>query len=378
MISINIVNGRRLLNRFIDFPYKLYKDDKNYVPELRLAQRDILNRKKNPFFRHAEAEYFIAINEKGNVVGRIAAITNEMYVKHWNENYGFFGFFECVDNQEVANALFDSAVEWLKKKGVNGVYGPMNPSTNDQCGILIEGFDTPPYIMMVHNKSYYNALIDNYGFSKKMDLFSYHLSTKTVPVHMLNLAIKIEERLAKRGIIIRKVNFKDIKQEAVKLRYIYNKAWEKNWGFVPMTSLEFDKLVKDLRMVTTPDLVYIVEDKGEPVAFVACLPNINEVTIKIRNGRLFPFNFLKLISFKKKVKSLRVLTLGLIEKYRKTGIDACLYAKSFEGAKKLGYKEAEASWILENNLMMNRALENVNGKVYKKYRIYALNFNANK
>lgn len=378
MISIKIVNSRRLLNRFIDFPYKLYKDDKNYVPELRLAQRDILNRKKNPFFRHAEAEYFIAINDKGNVVGRIAAITNEIYVKHWNENYGFFGFFECVDNQEVANTLFDSALNWLRNKGVIGLYGPMNPSTNDQCGTLIDGFNTPPYIMMVHNKPYYPNLFDNYGFSKKMDLLCYHFTDKETPSHMLTLAAKIEERLANRGIIIRQVNFKDIKSEAPKLRHIYNKAWENNWGFIPMTSAEFDKLVKELKMVTTPDLVYIVEDKGEPVAFVACLPNINEITIKIRNGRLFPFNFIRLIGFKKKVKSLRFLTLGIIEKYRKTGIDACLYAKSFEGAKKLGYHEAEASWILENNTMMSRAIENMNGKVYKKYRIYEYKFNAEK
>jgi len=374
MVSIEVVDGRRLFNRFLEFPYELYKGDQNYVPELRIAQRDVLNRKKNPFFQHAEAEYFLAVDENGVDVGRIAAITNERYVAHWNENFGFFGFFECVDDQEVANALFNSALDWLRKKEVDGVYGPMNPSTNDQIGTLIDGFDTPSYIMMVHNKPYYNKLITNSGMTKKMDLLCYKLIRDEVPERMLTLASKIEERLANRGITIRKVNFKKIKSETKKLRHIYNKAWEKNWGFIPMTEIEFATLVKELKMVTTPDLVYIVEDKGEPIAFVACLPNINEVTIKIRNGKLLPFNFLKLIGFKKKVKSVRVLTLGLIEKYRKTGIDACLYAKSFDGAKKWGYQEAEASWILENNLMMNRALENVNGKVYKKYRIYQYKF----
>lgn len=378
MVSIKVVKGRQSTNQFIGFPYDLYKNDGNYVPELRIAQRDILDKKKNPFFQHAEAEYFIALDEIGEVVGRIAAITNAKYVEHWNENYGFFGFFECVNNQEAANALFDSALNWLRSKGVDGVYGPMNPSTNDQCGTLIDGFDTPPYIMMTHNKDYYNDLFKNYGFSKKMDLFSYHIIRNEVPKKMLELAKKIEDRLATRGIIIRKVNFKDIKKETKKLRYIYNKAWEKNWGFIPMTEDEFEKLVKELKMVTAPDLVYIVEDKGVPIAFVANLPNINEITINIKNGRLFPFNFFKLINFKKKVKSVRVLTLGLIEKYRKTGIDACLYAKSFEGAQKWGYAEAEASWILENNLMMNRALKNVGGKVYKKYRIYEHKFNKTK
>jgi len=375
MITVEVVSGRKLFNKFLDFPYNLYKNDKNYVHELRIAQRDILNRKKNPFFQHSEAEYFLALNEEGKVVGRIAAITNSKYVEYWKENYGFFGFFECENNQEAADGLFKSALTWLKNKGVDGVYGPMNPSTNDQCGTLIEGFDRPPYIMMIHNKDYYQKLLSNYGFTKKMDLLCYHFVRDEVPTRVLDMAVKIEERLNKRGIIIRQVNFNDIKNETVKLRHIYNEAWGKNWGFVPMTPSEFESLVKDLKMVTRPDLVYIVEDKGAPVAFVACLPNLNEVTINIRNGRLLPFNFLKLIGFKTKVKSVRVLTLGLIEEYRKTGIDACLYAKSFNAARKLGYEEAEASWILEDNLMMNRAIQNVNGKVYKKYRIYQYNMN---
>ncbi len=376
MARIELVEGRRLFNLFVGFPYKLYADEPNYVPELRIAQRGILNRKKNPFFQHSEAAYFLAFDESGNVAGRIAAIVNEKYKEHWNENMGFFGFFECVDDQNTANALIDEAMAWLKNRGVDGVYGPMNPSTNDQCGTLTDGFDRPSYVMMVHNKPYYDALFLTYGFSKKMDLFCYRLITDEVPERMLQLAEKIEGRLKKRGIVIRKVDFKNIKAETIKLRHIYNKAWEKNWGFIPMTEMEFESLVKDLKMITTPDLVYIVEDKGEPVAFVASLPNINEVIIKIRNGRLFPFNFLKLVGFKKKVKSVRVLTLGLLEEYRKTGIDACLYAKSFQGAKKMGYVEAEASWILENNLMMNRALVNVNGRVYKTYRIYSYNFKS--
>jgi hypothetical protein len=374
MAEIKVVNGRRSFNRFLGFPYQLYNGDKNYVHELRIAQRDILNRKTNPFFQHAEAEYFLAYDEQGKLCGRIAAITNEKYVDYWKENVGFFGFFECDNNQEVANALFDSAIKWLKQKGVVGVYGPMNPSTNDQCGTLIDGFDTPPYVMMVHNKEYYKTLFDNYGFSKKMDLLCYHFIRDDVPQHMLDVAVKLEERLLNRGIVIREINFKKIKEETVKLRHIYNLAWGKNWGFVPMTPKEFEKLVADLKMVTSPDLVYMVEDNGAPVAFVALVPNLNEITIKIRNGRLFPFNFLKLIGFKKKVKSVRVLTLGLIEEYRKTGIDACLYAKAFNAARNLGYEEAEASWILENNVMMNRAIQNVNGKVYKKYRIYEFGF----
>jgi hypothetical protein len=169
-----------------------------------------------------------------------------------------------------------------------------------------------------------------------------------------------------------------MKDEAPKLRYIYNKAWENNWGFMPMTEEEFEALAKELRMITSPELVYIAEDKGEPVAFAASLPNVNEIFINFRDGRLFPFNFLKLIRFKKKVRSMRVLTLGIIEKYRKTGIDACLYVKTTKGGAKLGYHKGEASWILETNTAMNRALEMMNGRPYKKYRIYQYHFDNTK
>ncbi len=374
MVSIEVVKTKKELNQFIDFPYKLYRGDKNYVPELRIAVKELLDKKKNPFFKHAEAEYFLAKDQNGKVVGRIAAITNENYVKHWNENYGFFGFYETIEDKEVSDALFDAAVKWLKEKGVEGAYGPMNPSTNDTCGTLVDGFDTPPYIMMVHNKTYYDKLISGYGFEKRMDLFSYRLYVDDFPQRYVLLAEKIEERLKKRGIVIRQVNFKDIKSEAPKLQFIYNKAWEKNWGFIPMSDEEFAEIVKELKMVTSSDLVFIAEDKGEPVAFVANLPDINEILITFKNGRLFPFNFLKLINFKKKVKKLRVLTMGLIEEYRNTGIDAVLYSHSFKAAKKYGYVEAEASWILEDNFMMNRILENIGADPYKRYRIYGIDF----
>jgi acetylglutamate synthase len=170
------------------------------------------------------------------------------------------------------------------------------------------------------------------------------------------------------------VDFSKLDEEVPKLRHIYNEAWKDNWGFVPFTDDEFEVLVKELKMITTPKLVFVVEDNGEPVAFSATIPNINEIFIKIRNGKLFPFNFLKLINFKKRVKTVRILTLGILEKYRKTGIDAVMYARTFENGTKLGYYEGEASWILENNTMMNRALKNINAELYKTYRIYQYKF----
>jgi len=374
MVQIKKVESKRELNEFIDFPYRLYAEDALYVPDLRIVQKEVLNKKKNPFFHHADAEYFIALDEKGKVVGRIGAITNENYVKHWNENYGFFGFFESVNDKKVSAALFDAAKAWLKEKGVEGIYGPVNPSTNDTCGTLVAGFDTPPYVMMVHNKPYYDELIKAAGFSKKMDLFSYRFTVDGFPERYVRLADNIEKRLNAEGITIRKANFKKIREEAPRLRYIYNKAWEKNWGFIPMDDEEFDALTDELKMVTTPDFVYIAEDKGKPVAFIAILPDINQITRTIRDGRLFPFNFLKLINFKKKVTRGRVLTLGLIDGYRLKGIDTVMYARCYKAALKWGYKEAEASWILENNTMMNRILKNINADPYKTYRIYSLDF----
>ena len=374
MVQIKKVESKKDLNAFIGFPYKLYADEALYVPDLRIVQKETLDKKKNPFFNHADAEYFIALNEHGEVVGRIGAITNENYVNHWHENYGFFGFFDSINDKAVSGALFDAAKSWLKEKGVDGIYGPMNPSTNDTCGTLVNGFDTPPYVMMVHNKPYYDELIKAAGFGKKMDLFSYRFLVSDFPHRYLQLADNIEKRLKADGIIIRKVNFKKIKEEAPKLQSVYNKAWEKNWGFIPMDDEEFKALATELKMVTSSDFVYIAEDKGKPVAFIAILPDINEITKTIRDGRLFPFNFLKLINFKKKVTRGRVLTLGLIDGYRLKGIDTVMYARCFQAAKRWGYKEAEASWILENNTMMNRILKNINADPYKTYRIYSYNF----
>ena len=247
MIKIQNVNSKPLMKKFINFPYQLYKAESNYVPDLRIMQKETLNKKKNPFFKHADAEYLIAVDENGETLGRIAAITNDNYNKHWGENFGFFGFFECIDSQEVAKALFDSAKEWLTEKGVIGIYGPMNPSTNDTCGTLIDGFDTPPYVMMVHNMPYYDKLIANESFVKRMDLFSYVLKVDNFSTKFLKLSDKIEDRLNQHGIKIRKVNFKNIEEETDKLLKIYNKAWGKNWGFVPMERDEFSALVKELK-----------------------------------------------------------------------------------------------------------------------------------
>ncbi len=370
MIKIIDADEGKNFKKFINFPYHHYKSDELYVPELRLMQKEMHSKKRNKFFNHGEIKKFIAINEGGETQGRIAAIINRNYKEHWGENYGFFGFFEVINDQGVANKLFDTVLEYLYGRGVIGVYGPMNPSTNDSCGTLIDGFDTSPYIMMVHNKNYYNQLIENYGFTKKMDLLSYLIKVDSFNTKFASLSDKVEKRLNENGITVRPANFKKLKEETLKLQHIYNNAWSKNWGFIPMENAEFAKLVKELKMFTKENLVYIAEDKGEPVAFIALIPNMNEIFKDFRNGRLLNKNIYKLLNFNKYINSVRVLTLGIIEGYRNSGIDAVMYTKCYLASKSLGYVEAEASWILENNTMMNRILVNTNAKVYKTYRIY--------
>jgi len=372
MLNIKRVVTQKELKNFIDFPHKLYNSDINYVPELYVSQRWLLNKQKNPFFKHSQADYFIA-TQNNKTVGRIAAIQNNNYIEFTGEKVGFFGFFDVIDDYKVAEALFDTAKQWLCERGLTKMLGPENFSTNDTCGMLIEGFDTPPCIMMTHNTRYMPEFADQYGFRKKMDLFAYWIDRSKVPEKINTFSKKLEERLKTKGIVIRPINMKDFDNEIIKIKSIYNSAWEKNWGFVPMTEEEFDHLGKDLKMIADPDFVYLAEHDGKPVGFACTIPNMNQALIKIKNGRLFPFGLLKLLYFKRKIDTVMVLTLGIIESYRKLGIEACFYAKGIETSIKKGIKGGEASWILESNTLMNRALQNLNAVVYKTYRIYELN-----
>lgn len=366
MIEVIPVENKAQLASFIDFPHDLYKGDPNYVPELFIAQRDLL-KGTHPFFKHSNLKCFLAKDGK-KIVGRIAAIRNNNHIKYTGKEEGFFGFFDCVDNNEVSTKLFDTTVTWLKKEKLKAIIGPVNFSTNETCGLLVDGFDTPPIVMLTYNKPYYSKLVEQYGFKKEMDLYAYKLVVAdiTTPQSALNL----EERLNKRGIVLRTMDMKKFKSEVAKVKEIYNSAWEKNWGFVPMTDEEFDYMAKDLKMILDPDFALIAEHDGKAIGFSLFLPDINVVLKKINRGRLLPTGILKLLYYKSKIKQGRVITLGVVEKYRRMGIDACLYAKSVETARKKNYTFADASWILETNIPMNRALQALNGKVYKTFRMY--------
>jgi hypothetical protein len=370
MIRVQPVSDKKQLAAFIDFPHDLYKGDPNYVPELHIAQRDLLTPGKHPFHEHSSMQNFLAYDENGKIVGRISAILNNNHNAFNQANDGFFGFFDAINDSAVAKALFHEVTRWLTTKGVSTMIGPVNPSTNEPIGLLIDGFDKPPVAMMTYNKPYYSQLIEENGLHKKVDLFAYDIRTDTVNDRSIKLKEALLGRLKQKGITIRSINLKDYKNEVTRIREIYNSAWDRNLGFVPMTEKEFNYLAKDLKMILDKDFCLVAEHEGKMIGFALAIPDVNQVQIKINRGRLFPTGIFKLLFGLKKIDYVRIITLGVVEGYRKMGIEACFYAQIIQKAAEKKIKGGEASWILENNEMMNKAMENINGKIYKTYRIY--------
>ena len=369
-ITISKVNSKSDTKRFINFPHELYKGDPNYVPELYMSISEVLNKKKNPFFNHSEADLFLATNADGKVVGRIAGVFDNNYNKHHDSNVGFFGFFDVIEDYSIAVALLDKALEWVRAKGVDRVLGPTNFTTNDTAGMLIDGYDYPPTVMMTYNKPYYNDFVQKYGFEKEMDLFAYYIPTQGVNEKSLRLAGMLQERLARKGITIRTSTKKSKKSDIVKIKDVYLRAWEKNWGFVPPTEEEYNHLAEGLNLLLDLRYVYLAEEKGELIGFGIALPDINEITKNFKKGKLLPFNIIKLLLNKSKVSLIRIILLGILEDYRKMGIEAVFFANYIKAAKENNLKAGEASWILESNTMMVQAAEKLNGERYKTYRIY--------
>lgn len=369
-ILIKKAETRAEIKQFIDFPHSLYKGDPNYVPMLFMTAEELISKKKNPFFLHSEADNYLAY-KAGKVVGRISAIRNNNYNKFHGSNVGFWGFYDVIDDFEVSKALFDTVINWNKNFNFDTVIGPVNFTTNDTAGMLIDGFDSPPLMDMTYNKPYYQDHCFKYGFYKEMDLFAYMIYTEKVSEKSFKLAHIIKERLKNKGITIRKIKMKDFTNEVMKIKDVYNKAWEKNWGFVPATDEEFKMIARNFKTIANPEMVLIAEHEGNFIGFSLAVPNINEITIKFRKGRLFPFNIFKLLLRKHKTKYARIVTLGVIDKYRKMGIEAAFYAHFIDLAKKTKLIGGEASWILENNDNMRLAAENLNGEIYKTYRLFS-------
>ena len=363
------VSDRAHLAAFIRLPWQIYRFDKNWVAPLLGEEYKLHDPKKHPFWLHARGQYSLAV-DRGKVLGRIAAIIDPNFQQFQNLNWGYWGFFECIENEQVAKDLFEAAAEWLKKQGVEAAIGPMNPSTNYECGLLIEGFDSPPVIMMTYNPRYYVDLIeDSVGLKKAKDLLAWIVDTPEIPPRLEKLA---QYAYKKGNFKIRKVDFGNLEAEINLILAVYNKAWEKNWGFVPMTEAEFRNTAAALKQVADRDLVFIAEADDKPVGFSLALPDINQALIHNRSGRLFPFGIFKILYYSRKIYRLRVITMGVVEGYRNRGIDIGFYYETFKEGLKKGYREAECSWILEDNVLMNRVLEDIGARVYKKYRIYKM------
>ncbi|HAR19242.1 MAG TPA: hypothetical protein DCR46_01155 [Cytophagales bacterium] len=363
------LHKKKDLKAFVDFPHLLYKYDPCYVPELYVAQKHMLLPDRHPFHDHSDVQLFLAY-QNNKVVGRIAAIHNRNH-NHFNQsNDGCFGFFEVIEDYTVAEALLSAALSWLKAQGLETMMGPLNFSTNESCGILIQGFDSPPVTLMSYNPPYYLQFLETFGMTKKVDLWAYLLQEEQLQDKSTKLLKPLEARLNNKAIIIRKVNLKNFDKEVEGILHVYNSAWSKNLGFVPMTEKEFKYMAQEMKRIIDDDFCLVAEHEGKMVGFALCVPDVNEVLIKVKKGRLFPFGLFKLLYHRKNIKKLRVVALGVLEQYRKIGIEACFYGRIILKGREKNIRMAEASWVLENNEMMNLAAKKMGGKVYKKYRIY--------
>jgi GNAT superfamily N-acetyltransferase len=366
-VCVAPVRGRKDLNRFLKLPWRIYQDNPTWVPPLLRDLKKLLDSRKHPFHQHADVQYFLAWCGE-EVVGRIAAIVNHQYVKFHNEATGFFGFFESVDNERVAAELLAAAERWVSERGMERICGPMNFSTNEDCGLLVDGFQHPPTVMMPHNRPYYAQMLEAAGYAKAKDLLAYLIEDPTKTPE--RLARSVERLQQAQDITIRPINLRRFREEIELIGEVYNSAWEQNWGFVPMTKAEFDHLATQLRRVANPNLCLIAEVKGEPVGFALALPDYNQV-LRRMDGRLLPFGLLKLLWYRRKINVVRVLTLGLKPSFRHRGLDAMLYLRLWQEVPKNGYSAwSECSWILEDNWGMRRGLERMGARVYKTYRIY--------
>lgn len=364
MTEVIEVLSRKDLNDFIKFPFSLYSKDSFYAPPLiREMQKHFSD--ENPFFLHAKVKYFVA-RKNGKINGRIVSVINQSHIEFHKEKAGFFGFFESADEYETAAALLDTVADVLRKEGMTVMRGPMSFSTNEECGFLIEGFQSPPLLMTPYNPPYYNDMMEVYGLRKAKDLYAYILD---IPEELPGKIHRVADIVSRSGIAVRPIDKKNFLRDMQIFRDVYNSAWGNNWGFIPLTDKELVYLGKNLKPIVVPELTLIAEREGEPVGFMGMLPDFNFV-LKHLNGKLSPLSIVKALYYSKKIKDLRLLLLGIKAEYRNKGVDALLFREGFKGVKKGGYRRVEFSWILEDNIPVQRLVEMVGGRLYKKYRIY--------
>lgn len=356
--------------RFIRVPVEIYASEKGFVAPLDFEREEALSQKKNPYFEHAKAKYWLAYKD-GEIAGRISAQVDELAMETYDERIGFFGFIDAIDDADVFAALFQTAEDWLKENQITKVRGPFSHSINDECGLMIDGFEATPMLLMPFHPAYADAHVKAAGYDKGVDThaFSYQVGSGRETYYLDRLQKKMQ------NVSIRQLNMKDYDADIRRIVEIFNDAWSDNWGFVPYTNAEVDHLAESMKLILDPELVIIVELEGKPVSMVVCLPNLTEA-IDGLDGKLFPFGWAKLLwRLKVKgVKSCRIPLMGIRRKFHDSFYGAMMVRTMLEqleiAMKKKGYTELEASWILEDNLPMRRILESIGSEIYKTYRIY--------
>jgi len=374
-VLISPVRSESELMTFIRFPWEVYRGDPYWVPPLISERRSFLDRARSPFFQHARAEYFLARRGE-KVVGTIAAFTNDLYNQFQQVNTGFFGFFEVLDDPQAAAALLATAETWARQAGHATILGPAQFSTNDEVGLLVDGFQDAPRMLMTYNPPRYMGYLDTAGYKTAMNLWAYSLAiadfVRNKPEKLERIAAKVLDR---GNLRVRHIDMKRFDHEVEFVKKIYNTSWERNWGFVPMTGPEFDRLAEQLEPLIDPELVIVVECEGEPVGFGLTLPDMNE-PLRLaypRPSTPEALTMLKMLwhwKVRRRHDWLRVIALGVLPEFRGKGVDGLMYLETAKAAVPKGYKYAEMSWILENNEMMNRAIRSLGGRVYKTYRVY--------
>ncbi|MEQ9105596.1 MAG: hypothetical protein RIE53_12970 [Rhodothermales bacterium] len=369
--TVSPVTSRRDRKAFIQFPFDLYRESNVWVPPLRMDVARLINPRKNAFFGHGDMQLFLARDASGRVAGRIAAIRNGMHLQKYDDAVGFFGFFETVDDDDVAGALLEAAAGWLRSQGLSVMRGPANPTLNDTAGLLVGGFDRQPSILMPYNFPYYEAMLARFGFSRSMTMWAYYSHIKYLDDAKLNRGRDLIMRRYP-GLSARRLDMSRFEEEAATILDIYNDAWSRNWGHVPMTDPEFTQLASELKQIVDPRLVVMVEDEGEPVAFAISLPDLNYALKTLKTGRLLPFGLFKLLMLAKSgvIREIRMPLMGVRLSHQGRGLDAMLIAETINTGREIGVQGCEMSWVLDTNMKLRNALEAMNGVKDKEYALF--------
>ena len=356
--------------KFIQLPWKIYDDSSLWVPPLISERQKFLDPTVNPFFKDSKVDLFLVVSNNRTVVGRVALIENDVYNKKLSQQVGFFGMFEVINDKQASNLLLCEAEKWCKEKKLNKLVGPVNLSTNHECGLLVDSFDIPPVIGIPYNPPHYSNLLEGWGLKKYKDLLSFRMELPKIPDYLESAM----SRIKKRGrFMVRPFHLKTFHEDIEAIWHIYNESWADNWGFIPMSKEEFLYTANEMRSFFQPGYSFIVEVNGEPVGFSLTLPDIN-VILKKMNGRVFPFGWAKFFWNKNKIKMYRVVALGVKKQYRRLGVDAALYYETYKKFVENKIKWCDMSWMIEDNKEILIPISRLGGTIYKRHRIYERNF----